>query len=112
MTTDYKAVLHEIGGGMKSLQEQTGDVTKAFGGLHQASLKDGALSTKHKELMALAIAIHTQCEACIVSHVRSALKAKATPEEIAETVGVAIMMGGGPAVMYGYKALDAARDLA
>ena len=110
MTTDYKATLHELGGGMKAMGEQLPETMKAFGDLHKAATADGALSLKHKELMALAIGIHAHCEACIVSHTRSAARAGATAEEVAETVGVAVMMGGGPSVMYGMKALEASKE--
>ncbi len=112
MAKDYKAALHEMGAGLKALNEQIGGTASAFNALHKAAMSDGVLSAKHKELIALGIGIRTQCEDCIISHVRSAMKAGATAEEIAETVGVAISMGGGPAVMYGIKALDAAKAFA
>ena len=58
--------------------------------------------------MALAIAIAIRCEGCIAYHVHDAIAAGATREEIAETIGVAVMMGGGPAAVYGAEALEAA----
>jgi AhpD family alkylhydroperoxidase len=60
-----------------------------------------------KELIALAIAISVRCEDCISLHIHDAIKAGASREEIMETVGVAIFMGGRPAVIYGAEALDA-----
>ena len=58
--------------------------------------------------MAIAIAVATRCEGCIVFHVRSAIKHGATREELADTIGVAIEMGGGgPAAVYGADALAA-----
>ena len=68
---------------------------------------DGALSVKQKELIALSIGIVKQCTDCIGFHVQAAMKAGATRSEIAETISVAIMMGGGPAYMYGARALEA-----
>ena len=47
--------------------------------------------------MALAIAICTHCEGCIAYHVHDALDAGATHDQVTETIGVAVMMGGGPA---------------
>lgn len=79
----------------------------AFSKMHQAAIFEGELSVKHKELIALAIGIARQCADCIGFHVRAAMKAGATKEEIAETVSVSIMMGGGPAYMYGARALEA-----
>lgn len=98
---------------LKCLQESYGnlakncpDVMKGFGALHSASTKDGALSLKTKELIALGIAIVVKCKGCIQSHVKTAIDAGATREEIAETVGVAILMGGGPGTVYGAMALE------
>jgi AhpD family alkylhydroperoxidase len=78
-----------------------------FGQLHKAALADGALSTKVKELMALAIAVSSRCEGCIAFHTQAALKAEATRAELFETLGVAILMGGGPSAMYACEALEA-----
>jgi AhpD family alkylhydroperoxidase len=78
-----------------------------FTTLHKNALAAGALSPKTKELIALGIAISVHCDGCISFHVHDALKAGATREEIAETVGVAVLMGGGPALMYGCEAMEA-----
>ncbi len=78
-----------------------------FSRLHDAAIKEGVLSTKTKELIALAIGIAVRCDGCIAAHVNDALRAGASREEITETIGVAIMMGGGPALMYGSEALEA-----
>ena len=78
-----------------------------FSKLHSSSVKDNALSSKIKELIALAIAITVRCNGCIAFHVNDALKAGANRQEIMETIGVAIMMGGGPSVVYGAEAMEA-----
>ena len=57
--------------------------------------------------MALAIGICQHCADCITLHVHDALRAGATPEQINETVGVAIVMGGGPAAVYATLVTDA-----
>jgi AhpD family alkylhydroperoxidase len=82
-------------------------VMSAFMQLHKSSLDDGALSAKTKELISLAIAIVVRCDGCISFHVHDALAAGVTREEIVETVGVAVLMGGGPALVYGCEALAA-----
>ena len=79
----------------------------AFANLHAAACASGALNTKTKELVALAIAVATHCDSCIAYHVRDALTAGATRNELLETLGVAVMMGGGPAAMYACDALTA-----
>jgi AhpD family alkylhydroperoxidase len=79
----------------------------AFGQLRMDTLVGGALSLKAKQLIALGIAISVRCDGCISFYVHDALKAGASSLEIAETIGVAILMGGGPSVMYGCEALEA-----
>ncbi len=80
------------------------DIGKAFGPFFQALMKDstaeGGLSVKHKELIALAIGVAARCDSCIYSHVEKCLKAGASPREVMDAAGVAVMMGGGP--MYTY----------
>lgn len=78
-----------------------------FNSLHKASIAEGVLSSKTKELIALGIAITVRCDGCIAFHVHDALKSGASSEEILETIGVSILMGGGPALMYGCEALEA-----
>lgn len=80
--------------------------------LHQAAGADGALDGKTKELIALGIAVTVRCEGCIVCHVQDSLTAGATRAEIEETLGVAVLMGGGPSVVYACEALEALDELA
>lgn len=78
-----------------------------FARLHRDSVAPGTLTSKTKELIALAIAIAIRCEDCIAYHVHDALHAGATHQEMIETIGVAVMMGGGPASMYACRAYEA-----
>lgn len=78
-----------------------------FARLHKKAVEEGALSAKTKELMALAIGIVIGCDGCIAYHVHDAVVAGATRQEMLETIGVAILMGGGPASMYAAHAKDA-----
>jgi AhpD family alkylhydroperoxidase len=87
-------------------KELQGPMT-GFSQLHKAAITDGALSGKIKELIALAIAVSAHCEGCIAFHTHSALKAGTTRPEIFETLGVAVLMGGGPSAMYACEALEA-----
>jgi AhpD family alkylhydroperoxidase len=83
------------------------DVMEGFMKMHKAAAAEGALSAKVKELIALAIGITVRCDGCIAFHVHDALEAGASKEEIVDAIGVAILMGGGPAVVYGSSALEA-----
>lgn len=76
------------------------DLGKAFGPFFQTLMKEGALGVKHKELIAVGIAVATRCEPCIYTHIEKCLKHGAAPAEVMEAAGVAVMMGGGPAYVY------------
>ncbi|MFT4941007.1 MAG: AhpD family alkylhydroperoxidase [Paraglaciecola sp.] len=78
-----------------------------FGELHAAATSNGALDTKTKELIALSIGISVHCNGCIAFHVHDALKAGANRQEVLETIGVAILMGGSPSMVYACEALEA-----
>ena len=107
MSKNFVELGHELDRGATVLSQQAPEIMGAFRNLASAASKDGALDTKTKELMALAIGITTHCDGCIAFHTRNALKAAATKAEIIETIGIAVEMGGSPAVVYGAGALEA-----
>jgi len=107
----YKAKAQEVRTEATALYKAVPDAMTAFQGLMKAASKEGTLSAKTKELMALAIAIAMRCEGCIVFHVQNAIRHSASREEVAETIAVAVEMGGGPATVYGGKALGAYDEL-
>jgi len=82
-------------------------VYDGFRQMHEAAFTEGVLSRKHKELVALAMAVAQQCDGCIASHARGAAKFGATNEEVAETLGVSIAMMGGPGTVYAPRAYAA-----
>ncbi len=107
MAKDYPATHRHLKGLVAQLGSELPDTLEGFSGLHLAAVADGALDTKLKELIAIGIAISVRCDGCISDHVHDALEAGASRAEITETIGVAIMMGGGPSLMYGAEALEA-----
>jgi AhpD family alkylhydroperoxidase len=107
MSKDYPAVAKDLTALYKDLNDAIPETMEAFRGLAKASLKRGALDAKTKELLAVAIAIAIRCDGCLAFHVRAALRHGATREEIADTIAVAIDMGGGPGTIYGAYALQA-----
>ncbi|MFT7598041.1 MAG: AhpD family alkylhydroperoxidase [Acidimicrobiales bacterium] len=108
--TDFVARHHELQRGFKELYRAVPGAMSGFTAMHQAGVADGALSRGMKELIALAVGICGHCDGCIAFHIHDALEAGATREEIEETIGVAILMGGGPAAVYGADALVALRQ--
>ena len=83
------------------------DVIGAYGGVHQAAMKPCTISLLEKELIALGIGLALRCENCIYAHVKAALSAGATREQILETAGVAVMMQGGPRYTYLPRVIEA-----
>ncbi len=104
---NWKDELSTSGANIKTFRQSQPDTGAGFTALHDAAMAPGAVGVKEKELIALAIGIAKQCVDCIGFHMKAALRAGATREEIAETISVAVMMGGGPALMYGAKAMEA-----
>lgn len=86
------------------------EVMKAFYALGQNASASGAIDAKTKELIALAIGVATHCDNCIAFHTQAALKAGATRDEIMETLGVTIYMGGGPSLMYAAHVVEAIEE--
>ncbi len=93
------------------VQQSLPDMVKGFGGLFQNTIKEGVLSVKQKELIALAIGLAVRCEPCIYLHIQKCLDAGATRQEILETAAVVVMMQGGPGFVYIPKILDALEAL-
>ena len=106
----HQATLEQLQRAMTELGEGAPEVMGAFDALHRSAVAPGALDAKTKELIALAIAITVRCNGCIAFHVHDAVEAGAGRAEILETIGVAVMMGGGPSVVYGCEALDALNE--
>lgn len=91
----------------KRLRKLIPDVFDGFLTVSRTSLADGELSGKHKELIALALAVSQQCEGCIAYHARGAARRGATEQEVAEALGVTVLMNGGPAASdYAPRALE------
>lgn len=79
----------------------------AFWAFDKAALAGGAIPRKYKELMAVAVALTTQCAYCIELHRKAALEAGATAEELGETVLIAAALRAGAAVTHGSHLFEA-----
>ncbi len=107
MHKDWPKTARELSSLMQDFGKGHPEVAKGFKQLSDAAEKDGALSAKDKELMALAIGVAIRCEGCIAFHAKAAAKYGATRDEVLETLGVCLYMGGGPSFVYGSQALEA-----
>jgi AhpD family alkylhydroperoxidase len=90
---------------LKALRELAPEPMAAFEALNAAVFKDGALTVKVKELIAVAVAVTTQCPYCIEAHVKKAKAAGATEAELAEATLVAAALRAGGAVTHGTHAI-------
>ena len=91
---------------LKHLNELAPEVMKAFWAFDKASVADGAIPVKYKELIAVAVALTTQCPYCIDIHSGNARKAGATDVELAEAAMVAASLRAGGAVTHAVHALS------
>jgi AhpD family alkylhydroperoxidase len=98
--TDIEKMKHEIP-----------DTMQGFGGLFTKVMKDGALTAKEKELIALSIGVASHCPPCIRAHTQKCLEAGATRQQILEAASVAVVMAGGPAYVHIPLVLDTLDDL-
>ena len=108
---NFKEQAQDVFNFIGTLSKENPKIAEGFGLMHKATGEDKALTGKTKELIALGIAITIRCEGCIACHVKGALDAGASQEEIVETIGVSIVMGGGPSIVYGDKAYKAMKEM-
>jgi len=106
----YQHQIDHIKSYTSKLSAELPELMRSFYALSRNSSTPGALDTKTKELLALAIGVATHCDGCIAFHTQAALKAGATREEIMETLGVTILMGGGPSLMYATHVVEAMEE--
>jgi len=105
-----KAVRDELRVPTRELRHAIPQVYAGYKELHDSALAAGALDTRTKELIALAIAVSKECDGCIAAHAHAAVQHGATPPEAAEAIGVTFLMNGGPATIYGARAFAAFRE--
>jgi AhpD family alkylhydroperoxidase len=92
---------------LRKLRDLRPELFKAFVAFDTKVFEEGALSTKVKELIAVATAHITQCPYCIDTHTKRAQAAGATEEEIAESIFVAMALRAGGSFAHGSVAMHA-----
>jgi AhpD family alkylhydroperoxidase len=111
MTKVYRDIARSISTSVRKLRVDIPETMKGFDTMSNAALRDGALSEKTKELIALAIGVAGHCDGCLAFHLKALIRLGVTRVEIEEALGVAIYMGGGPSLMYAADALSAFEEL-
>ena len=111
-TFEHASLIQNINESLGPFRKSQSEAMQGFGQLAKAAMATGAVSEKHKELMALAIGITQHCSGCIGFHVKALHRVGCTREELEETLAVCVYMGGGPALMYASEALKAWETMA
>jgi AhpD family alkylhydroperoxidase len=106
-TFEHVSLIKNINDSLGPFRKSQSEALLGFGQLARASMAEGAVSAKHKELIALAIGITQRCSGCVGFHVKALRKLSCTREELEEMLAVCVYMGGGPALMYAAEALKA-----
>ena len=86
---------------LPKMGELSPEAMTAFWAYDKAALAPGAIPKKYKELMAIAVALTTQCVYCIELHRQAALKAGVTEQELAEAVHVSVALRAGGGITHG-----------
>ena len=106
----HHEVLEELREPTKSLRRAIPETWRGFVSLHESAMADGVVPARLKEATALAISVAKHCDGCIAYHAKAAAKAGATPDEVAELLGVALLMDGGTASVYAPRAWEAFQE--
>jgi AhpD family alkylhydroperoxidase len=107
MMLDWNGYRHQLLGRIGELGKATPDTLRGYRQLSDAGSKTSVLGAKTRELIALAVGVTRQCDGCIAVHTAAAIKQGATREEVAETLGVAITVNAGAALVYSARVMDA-----
>ncbi len=108
---DWKKLTGETKQNFAKFHKVAPETFDGFGIMGKDAKKDGHLSEKTKEFIALGISIAVRCESCIGLHVEHLVRLGATKEELVEALSMSSYMGGGPSITYSAKALDAFEQL-
>lgn len=107
MSKDCKQITQDISSSISTLRKEAPELMKGFSELANAATKEGVLDKKTKELIALALGVAARCDGCLGFHTQALVKLGATKQEVIETLGMALYMGGGPSLMYAADAINA-----
>lgn len=94
--SEAREIAQKFKKGLGRLAEAMPETVTALAGFMGAAAKDGALTYREKELVAIGVALYSRCPECIAVHCQKAIEAGCTREEILEAAGMAMVFGGGP----------------
>jgi AhpD family alkylhydroperoxidase len=104
---DWNGYRAQLASTIAEIGRASPDLVKGYRTIVDSRSKTGALDAKTRELVALAVAVTVRCDGCITTHVEQARKHGATRDEIADALGVAVMVNAGAALVYSARTIDA-----
>ena len=107
---EMREAVNQIKKALGEFSHLTPEQIKRYRELRRAVSEKGALDSKQKELIAVALSVAAHCKWCIALHVEGALNKGVTKEEILEAAWEAVLMGGGPALAYSQFVLSALEE--
>lgn len=87
--------------GLGLFTQKMPEFTRLFNEFTEECFKEGSLSQKQKQLIALGISIHAQDEYCIIYHTKGCIDQGCSEQEILEAIGVTAAFGGGASMSQG-----------
>ncbi|MGD6842789.1 carboxymuconolactone decarboxylase family protein [Bacillus infantis] len=109
-SNSIEAALHDYKMGLGTFTQKMPDLARHYNAFTEACFKEGSLSQKQKQLIALGISLYSQDEYCIIYHVKGCLDQGASEEEVLEAVGVTAAFGGGAAMSQAVTLVQEAMD--
>ena len=107
MSKLFKEITGDISAYTAELRKLIAETMAGFSTLAKAAGQDGALDAKTKELIAMTLGVAARCDGCLGFHAKALVRLGTTRTELAEALGMAVYMGGGPSLMYAADALRA-----
>ena len=101
--TPYTDITQGISAELAKLRTEMPDTLRGFSAMAKGATQDGALDKKTKELIAIALSVAMRCDPCIGFHAQTLVQLGGTRAELADALGMAVYMGGGPSLMYAAK---------
>lgn len=105
MTKEYKEIIGDITAYSKEHHKLIPDTMAGFSSMAKAATQTKVIDEKTKEMISLALGVAAHCDGCLGYHTKALARLGASREEVAEVLGMAIYMGGGPSLMYAADAL-------
>jgi AhpD family alkylhydroperoxidase len=110
MMLDWNLYRTQLAVGVKEIGKFSPETVNGYVALSSAGQKRDLLGEKTRELIALAVAVTLRCDGCIAVHTAAAVRHGATGDEIAESLGVAVSVNAGAALVYSTRVMDAAKE--